>query len=184
MMEKTTNSNMNPQELQIKHKRLTKFYYSRDYADAARRLLDKLHESGNPIRVRPRADNSVGTLKLQWYHGAEFLIDHLDPDDKYAELYSHTKCLTFRDYIELHIKKLSAIGSIDEITSWKEELSYFFENAEANQKFSRTGTFSEDDQNWIKTQLATLAKRTETEEIPLFFGEVDGTHIMIIRDNV
>lgn len=166
---------------QQSHKRATYFYYKEEFAVAAKNLLDKLHSSGNTIRV-PLNGCSVATIRLQYYQGAKYLIDNLDKEKKYKTLYANTVCRAYEDYLELHVKRSfkTSLEAAVEIIPWREEFEHFLDEAQKDQKFYKAGlSLSDADLLWIESQLSTMTKEDGS---PAFYGEIQKDHILLIKD--
>lgn len=161
------------------HRKSSLFYYQESYALEAKKILDILHGQGKPIRVSV-ANVSANTLRLQYYHGAKYLVDYLDPDKHYAKLHKETRCVTSRDYIELHIRAPRGISVIEQVSPWKDDFIAFIETAAPNDKFFRDDvTLTEEEIAWINNQLVMLVKKDES---PLFYGQIERNKILLIRD--
>jgi hypothetical protein len=156
-------------------------YYKESVAIAVRDKLDRLHERKVPQRII--ADGiSVHTLRLQYYQGVHYLLDELDPDGKYRELYNNTKAETkvYEGYIELFVRRRGGIGAaamLDNDGTWKEQLEEFLTVATPGAKFQRVNiVITDDDKNWIDGLLNPLGE--------LFISKVDNNSVLIIRDTI
>lgn len=161
----------------------TRWYYNEEYAAAAKDLLERLHKDGNALRI-DKHSVSTKTLRLQYYQGAKYLLDNLDPEGKYKALYSKTVCRTFDDYLELHAKAGLKTIEAAPIILWREKLESFFESAKPKDKFVLDVNLTDSEIVWIEEQLAITIKRDEQgNEIPLFYGQITKNKILIIRDD-
>ena len=161
------------------------FYYEEKHALATKKILESLHESGLPIRIRP-TKQSLSTLRQQYYHGAYFLLDNLDPNGIYKRFFDRTRAsIASGEYLEFTIKpcadNISPLEDIEVVTPWKEEFMLFLDNAGPNAKFYKPGvSLSQQDLIWINNQLVSLVKPNGD---PLFFGEIEiGKPLLLIRD--
>lgn len=173
-------------EMLLAHRTASLFYYKEQHALEVKGLLDKLHaDPSKPLRVQA-VGVSVRTVRLQYYQGAKYLIENLDADHHYRDLYSRTKCLTYANYIELHVRggTRSLSTHVEQVTHWREEFTRFLEEAKPNDKLSLFNlALTEEEVTWAENQLVTLIKTdAEGNEIPLFFGTIKKDSIMLIRD--
>lgn len=150
-------------------------YYKAPHAEAVRKLLDKLHDSKEILRV-PAKHMSIETLRLQYYQGAAYLIDN-DESGKYEALYKRTRCRAFRGqhYIELSIKSdISDLeGSCDD-TGWREKLLEFIELSVVGNRISLPFKFDEEDRTWIRSQLEPFADK--------FIWQIADNELIVIKD--
>lgn len=160
------------------------FYYTEEQALAAKKILDTLHETKCPVRVRPVQGRSLRTIRQQFYQGVYYLLDNLDPNGIYRRYFEQTKAsITTGDYVEFTYKEHSdsALNSIEVVIPWREDFAMFLDKAVANAKFYRNDiSLSTADLEWINNQLVGLVKKNGD---PLFFGEIEiGKPLLLIRD--
>lgn len=146
-------------------------FYNEENAAFAKDLLDQLHKREVPIKVLAKG-MSVKTLRLKYYQGKRYLIDNLDPNKYYNSLSNATKCATYRDYIELHIKGEAVIITAEQ-TPWKEELLEFLSSSKSGQKFHKQIIFSLEEMEWINSQLTAVKD--------LFIWKVEQTSLLVIN---
>jgi hypothetical protein len=156
--------------------RKTKPYYSAEYAQHAKAILDKLHTGGKPIRVNCQGI-SVITASLQYYQGAAYLRDH-DESGKYDALFLASKCSREEqyNYIEFKIRarKKCVIADIQISAPWREELLHFIDTAEEKQKYHRDDvSLTDEDIAWFNNLLIPLEK--------LFIFRASHNDILVVR---
>lgn len=149
-------------------------------AAAAKKIIDTLHESGTPIRVRSTG-LSIATMRIQFYQGVKYLTANLDPEKKYAMLSKLTKCSAREDFLEFTIRETAILDRLEMVVPWREELTEYLNNAGPGDKFPRTNiSLDTADVIWIGNQLAGLTKANGE---PLFIAQVEpGMPLILIRD--
>lgn len=160
------------------------FYYTEDQALAAKKILETLHETKHPVRIRPVQGRSLATIRQQFYQGTYFLLDNLDPNGLYRRYFEQTKAsIATNEYVEFTYKEASdtALNSLEVVVPWREDFMIFLDTAGPNMKFYRSDiSLSLDDLTWINNQLAGLVKPSGD---PMFFGEIEiGKPLVLIRD--
>jgi hypothetical protein len=158
------------------------YYYTPAAAAGAKRIVDKLFLEGQRIRLR-REDYSLQTMRIQFYQGCKYLIDH-DETNTYADKVKRTKC-SIRDgeFIEFTMREAELLTNIEVDRPWRDELSEYLDNASPGQKFYKQDvSLSSDDVAWINNQLAGLVKPSGE---PLFIAQVEpGMPLLLIRDEL
>lgn len=153
-------------------------YYTEKWAGYVKEIFLAIKENAQP-RLIPIGDMSDTTIKLQWYQGKEYLLDHMDPTGEFKEL---DKILVAspsrkRGLIISPVQKQGVMKSVV-VQPWKPALEDFLETAQALDKFERVGVgLSEEDLLWVKSLLIELND--------LFVWDVDLDHdvITVIRKN-
>lgn len=142
---------------ETKKKRVVKPYYNETRAFDVAKLLDRLHRDKVPLRVSAQ-DFTIGTLKLQYYQGLEYLCDH-DESGKYAALRDITVCRSYADYYELHIRerRIPTVELATQSAQWKEEFITFLDCSQVGEKFHRIDvTLTDEDIAWGHAQIADV----------------------------
>lgn len=156
-------------------RRRNKPYYSEAYAKDAKAILDKLHTTGQPLRV-PCGEFSVNTAALQYYQGSEYLRDH-DATGHYVKLFQATKCIRefAHNFLEFRIRtKAHVLVNSVAAAPWKDEFLAFLDNAQEGEKLHRVDVaLTADDIAWFNNQCIPLEK--------LFIFNASHNEILVIR---
>lgn len=148
-------------------------YYNERSAQEVKRILDELHITMQPLKIRTEGI-SIATVRLRYYQGLKYLKDNMDSDNRYKELSKCTRCVTYLDYIELHIKK-KAQTIISKVSDWKQKFTEWIETEHTiGDKFYPVGvSLSDDEVSWCLDQIEPLKE--------LFLFKITNNEIMIIR---
>jgi len=151
-------------------------YYNKEQAIWVKEILDTLHKDRQPIKLSAQG-MSINTLRLKYYQGLKYLKEVIDPEGRYKLLSQATRCVTYCDYVELHVK-IKAKAFVSVVTDWKTPLLQWLEKPDLKlgEKFSPVGVvLSDDEVNWVITQVEPLKE--------IFLYRVTNTEILIVRYN-
>lgn len=176
-----------------KASKAAQFYYTEERALQVKKILDTLHHPNadglkEPLFI-PAAGGTLNTLRTQWYQGKDYLLDNLDPDNHYKKLLALTEVKTRQDGLFFRAltkpkNKNTLTDFMVAIPDWRDKLELFLETASPRDKFFLDKlVLSQKDKDWINGQLAGLVKYVGDDPIPLFFGDITDTSILLIRDD-
>lgn len=183
-MSKPLKLQITPQALaaiRAKAKSTTEYYYSEQAALFSKKILDQLHETKLPVRIRPDG-YAINSLRVQYYQGLRYLLDNLDPSKHYFQLSKITKCSTAnKEYAEFTIRGTLASQTLETVVPWKDQFSDYLDTATPGKKLGPLDvSLSAADLQWIEGQLSGLVKPNGD---PLFLAQVEiGKPLLLIRD--
>lgn len=146
-----------------RQQRRKKPYRTEHYGKWAAGLIQQLHSSRTPLRIKP-AKTSVVTSKIQYYQGAEWAAENIPG---IADLLSCTICRSYRDYFELHIRARARSlddGEPHELPSpipaaddWRAQFELLLDTGVKGDKIDRRDVcLSEEDMRYVVSQLLPL----------------------------
>lgn len=157
-------------------------YYKERYAEAVRKLLDKLFADPSKEFLRiPAVGMAVETLRQQFFQGAAYLVDNMDPDGLYARMQKETRCRAYKrdGFIELN-RRITIEDQVAQDTvaviPWKAQILEFLEIAEPGNKFRKALKLDDSDQMWIRSNLEPFGAE--------FIWQVTNREVIIIKDKV
>lgn len=173
------------EQSQVEHpdgwrKTSTSSYYTERHALQLKPTLDALIADPDLVKVftAEKMKKAVSTLYLQVWQSWKYLIDHLDPDGKYAELRRAICIGKGRGTIRLHRQKRSyetvpleaddeseAAGAAlsERRLKWKSYLLNFIENAVEGEIYEETGLhLIQEDLEWLHTYLTGIDDKYAT----------------------
>lgn len=152
-------------------------YYNEAHALEAMAILDKLHTARESLKIRAEGQ-AIATVRLKYYQGLKYLKDNpdgLDDQGKYKALAALTRCVTYADYIELHIK--SAVKTyVNVLLEWKKPMLEWLEKEDLKlgDKFAPINvSLTADEVEWCIAMLEPLSA--------MFLFKVTGNELLIIR---
>jgi hypothetical protein len=153
-------------------------YYTEKWAGYVKEIIDAIKETAQP-RLIPIGDMSETTIKLQWYQGKEYLLDHLDPKGEYKALDDILVAspVKKRGLIISPVQRKGVMKSVV-VQPWRPRLEEFLEVAQPLEKFERVGLgLAEEDVLWLKSLFTGLDD--------MFVWDVDLDHdvLLVIRKN-
>lgn len=147
-------------------------YYAERHATWVKEILDRLHKDGIPLKVSAENGTKISSVKLRYYQGRRYLLEHGDQDGKYKALADATRCSTYRDYLEFHIKHEPVI-KISTTGDWRTPVIAFLENAQPGDKFGpRNYGLSPEDIVWLLGNLKLLESTILYDESEIAAGNV------------
>lgn len=175
--------------LRLADKRIYASYYNSRAAEEVRPILDKLIESPKfEARWNFKLFQSMRptVLKQKIYQGWNYLIDYLDPDERYIKL--RAACNVSQDREGICIKRVSNLGQVvfTEVQTtlaspsekpWKMELNEFLENSDVKRLIIGELNLSKDDEDFIKRSLLENTALTGDE----FLSVIKPQEIKIMR---
>lgn len=127
-------------------------YYKIKFALEAKSILDEMLDKGKDkdIRYDDHREYSRNTIYLRFTQGLAFLLDNLDPDDKYKIFMDFVAVTKERNIgIRLsmhgeHTAKRKSLRATDvltpeELMSWRHQVEDFLENAPEGAEFTKKG---------------------------------------------
>ncbi len=160
--------------------KVVRSYYTEKHAVEVARLIEKLHSTRVPLRIIAK-HYSVNTHRLQYYQGAQYLIDH-DKTGKWAVLYRATVLRLYDDYVELHIRRNSRRALAEQATQaspWWDDFIRFLDESHPGEKLHRPDvTLSDEDIARAYNQIADIdsifpGKFTEHEVLVVHLSRED-----------
>jgi len=172
----------------LMRKRKDLSYYNKPCADALRPILDRMIESreAQEFHISDYPHMSVRTIYLKIYQAWLWLIDHDDPDQKYANLKRDTKIPQKTAYVRIIFKdSIGSIGTLhahpvnldmDHIGKLQAKISDFLDMA-----ITEDTMFDEKKLSLTDEQLATI--RDSVAGIPESMAKfmIEPTRIRILR---
>jgi len=163
-------------------------YYKEDCALLIKKYLDQAETEGKNILVENKPFGiSRNTLVQQFYQGALYLVERLDPNGKYKLLRTRLEFQKHKEGVMVYWKykmpiKTEALSydgipvDIDAGPKIKEELIDFLENGKDETKFQKSGlALSQEHQDYIKDLCSGISNI-----IPLV---VNSNRIIIVKSS-
>ena len=132
-------------------------YYTAKWAGYVGDLLTLVYTTGEPQLI-PEGQNTAATIRNQWYQAKEYLLAHMDPENKFKEM---DDCIA-AEYVKkrgmiVSPKRKSGILKHVAVVPWRPKLEEFIETAAEMQKFERIGLgLTEDDAKYVNELLRPL----------------------------
>jgi len=159
-------------------------YYNAENAIRVKIILENVVKTKQPYKIVAQ-NSSPNSLRQQWYEGARYLRDKLDPEKHYAKLYNNVRCRAGFDYIEVVPKlimraELLAIAPTAEglaDAKWRDDYRAWLDSdPELTSKFHRKNiVLADSDIAWAREQLAGVES--------LYLAKFERTEILVIRFN-
>lgn len=151
-------------------------YYSATHAFEAKKIIDKLINDKASLRMLTQG-RSVNTMRIMYYDGLSYLLDHLDPDKVYCKAADLISCSTRRDELIFSFKNTTVLSDLPvaPMIEWRKPVAEFLDTRpEIGKKYHNTQVLlNKEDIDWLQQQMAGIEE--------LFMHRFSDREILIIR---
>ena len=129
-------------------------YYNSAAAAWVKDIIKQLWTGRKALQISVNEGAKISTMRLKYYQGVKWIKEHKekeDPENFYIPRLNSTRLCTYRDYIELHIKRDVEVKIAEVVpTDWKDKVLDFIQTAENGAKYHEAMTLADSECNWLE----------------------------------